>query len=118
MVRKSEFGIKLILKLFPFSVILVLLYVSVLVLHIYRAHRKRLIRRLTEYVEHGTMGDLLLGGRELVATIWDAHAWLWHGYELWGLENLPAEVSCGWWTAGHVTTSASKSSIRSKSEGS
>ena len=72
-----------------FSVILVLIYFSVLVLHIYRAHRKRLIRRLTEYVEHGTMGDLLLGGREIVATIWDAHAWLWHGYELWGLENIP-----------------------------
>ena len=52
------------------SVILALIYVSVLVLHIYRAHRKRLIRRLTEYVEHGTMGDLLLGGRELVATLW------------------------------------------------
>jgi len=75
-------------------VILALIYVSVLVLHIYRAHRKRLIRRLTEYVEHGTMGDLLLGGRELVATIWDAHAWLWHGYELWGLENLPQEGGC------------------------
>ena len=66
--------------------ILLLIYVSSLVLHIYKAHRKRLIRRLQEYVEQG---DLLLGGREIVATIWDAHAWLWHGYELWGLENIP-----------------------------
>ena len=26
-----------------------------------------------------------------VATLWDAHAWLWHGYELRGLEHLPTE---------------------------
>ena len=24
-------------------------------------------------------GDLWAGGREIVATVWDAHAWLWHG---------------------------------------
>jgi len=72
-------------------VILILLYVSSLILHIYKAHRKRLIRRLTGYVEQG---DLLLGGREIVATIWDSHAWLWHGYELWGTENIPIEGGC------------------------
>ena len=27
-------------------------------------------------------GDFWLGGREIVATLWDAHAWLWHGYEV------------------------------------
>ena len=74
-----------------FSVILLLIYVSSLVLHIYKAHRKRLIRRLTEAVEHG---DLLLGGREIVATIWESHAWLWHGYELRGLENIPPDGGC------------------------
>ena len=84
--------------------IVVLLYVSALVLHIYVAHRRRLYRRLAQLVEDPSMAELLLGGREIVATLWDAHAWLWHGYELWGLENLPTEVSCGWWTAGHVTT--------------
>ena len=73
------------------SVILFLIYFSSLVLHIYKAHRKRLIRRLTECVE---TGDLLLGGREIVATIWDSHAWFWHGYELYGLENLPPEGGC------------------------
>ena len=83
-----------------------LIYVSALVLHIYKAHRKRLYRRLALLVEEGnpSLAELLLGGREIVATLWDAHAWLWHGYELWGLENLPTEVSCGWWTVGHVTT--------------
>jgi len=72
-------------------VILFLIYFSSLVLHIYKAHRKRLIRRLTEAVEQG---DLLLGGREIVATIWESHAWLWHGYDLQGLENLPTEGGC------------------------
>eukprot|EP00092_Neocalanus_flemingeri_P071266 GFUD01087582.1.p1 GENE.GFUD01087582.1~~GFUD01087582.1.p1 ORF type:complete len:370 (+),score=92.61 GFUD01087582.1:112-1221(+) len=69
-------------------IILLLIYVSSLILYIYKAHRKRLIRRLATYVEQG---DFWLGGREIVATLWDAHAWLWHGYELWGLENLPTE---------------------------
>ena len=27
-------------------------------------------------------GDLWTAGREIVATLWDAHAWLWHGYEV------------------------------------
>ena len=67
-------------------VILLLIYISALVLYIYKVHRRRLIRRLTEYAEQG---DLMRGGREIVATIWDSHAWLWHGYELKGLENLP-----------------------------
>ena len=42
-----------------FSIILLLIYISSLYLYIYKAHRKRLIRRLTEYVEQG---DFWLGG--------------------------------------------------------
>ena len=74
--------------------ILVLIYVSALVLHIYKAHRKRLYRRLALLVEDGnpSLADLLLGGREIVATLWVSHARLWHGYELSGLDNLPTEV--------------------------
>ena len=45
---------------FYFSVILLLIYISSLYLYIYKAHRKRLIRRLTEYVEQG---DFWLGGQ-------------------------------------------------------
>jgi len=70
------------------AIILILIYFSSLCLYIYRAHRQRLIRRFAAYVEQG---DFWKAGRETVATIWDAHAWLWHGYELWGLENLPLE---------------------------
>lgn len=27
--------------------------------------------------------------RTFIALIWDGHAWLWHGYDVVGLENLP-----------------------------
>ena len=40
-------------------IILLLIYISSLNLYIYKAHRKRLVRRLTEYVEQG---DFWLGG--------------------------------------------------------
>ena len=72
-----------------------LIYVSALVLHIYKAHRKRLYRRLALLVEEGnpSLAELLLGGREIVATLWVSHARLWHGYELSGLDNIPTEVS-------------------------
>jgi len=74
--------------------IVVLLYVSALVLHIYVAHRRRLYRRLAQLVEDPSMAELLLGGREIVATLWVSHARLWHGYELSGLDNLPTEGGC------------------------
>jgi len=72
-------------------VLLTLIYVSSLSLYIYRAHRKRLIRKVASYVEQGEISSDLFwsAGREAVATLWDAHAWLWHGYELRGLEHLP-----------------------------
>jgi len=73
--------------------ILILIYVSSLSLYIYRAHRKRLIRKVTSAVEQGEISADLFwaAGRETVATLWDAHAWLWHGYELKGLEHLPTD---------------------------
>ena len=82
-----------IVDIFNARLIVVLLYVSALVLHIYVAHRRRLYRRLAQLVEDPSMAELLLGGREIVATIWVSHARLWHGYELSGLDNIPTEVS-------------------------
>jgi len=74
-------------------IILILIYVSSLSLYIYQAHRKRLIRKVTSVVEQGEISADLFwaAGREIVATLWDAHAWLWHGYELKGLEHLPTD---------------------------
>lgn len=70
------------------SLIVIFIYTSAIILYIYRAHRNRLVNRLQDYVEQG---DFWTAGREIVATLWDAHAWLWHGYELKGLENLPVD---------------------------
>ena len=52
------------------------------------------IRKVGGWVEQGEISfDLFwAAGREAVATLWDAHAWLWHGYELRGLEHLPTQV--------------------------
>lgn len=74
-------------------ILLTLIYVSSLSLYIYQAHRKRLIRKVGGWVEQGEISfDLFwAAGREAVATLWDAHAWLWHGYELRGLEHLPTQ---------------------------
>jgi 1-acyl-sn-glycerol-3-phosphate acyltransferase len=40
-------------------------------------------------------GDFWEAGRQIVSTFWDAHAWLWHGYEIHGLENLPEDRTRG-----------------------
>lgn len=29
--------------------------------------------------------------RKCIAAVWDAHSWIYHGYEVIGMENLPAE---------------------------
>lgn len=35
--------------------------------------------------------DFWIAGRKIVSAIWDAHARLYHGYEVVGLENLPTD---------------------------
>lgn len=75
------------------SLILLFIYLTALVLYIYRAHRQRLLRRLQQTVFEDR--DFWEAGRQIVSTFWDAHAWLWHGYEIRGLENLPVEEGRG-----------------------
>lgn len=31
--------------------------------------------------------------RKCIAAVWDAHSWIYHGYEVIGLDNLPTEGS-------------------------
>ncbi|KAF4803218.1 Transmembrane protein [Turdus rufiventris] len=62
------------------GVIVILFYVSILWLHIYK--RKNEIK---EAYSH----DVWIGAREMLATIWDGHGRIWHGYELHGVENIP-----------------------------
>jgi len=63
------------------AIILILLYLSALFLHIYKWHR----HRIREAYEH----DFWEGARKTLAALWDAQGWLWHGYEVVGLENIP-----------------------------
>ncbi|XP_023247063.1 transmembrane protein 68 isoform X2 [Copidosoma floridanum] len=62
-------------------VIVILLYITALILYVYRLHRHRLRNA------YGT--DWRNASRSVVAAVWDAHGWIWHGYEVVGIENIP-----------------------------
>lgn len=66
-------------------VIVMLLYITALILYIYKLHGARL-RNLP-----GT--DWRTAARNVVAVIWDAHGWIWYGYEVLGMENIPKDES-------------------------
>ncbi|KAL5276766.1 TMEM68.2 family protein [Megaselia abdita] len=68
--------------LLPF-VFVALIYISFIVLFIYKNYRQVILRSVT------TDRNFWEFGRKLVAAIWDAHARLYHGYEVVGMENLP-----------------------------
>lgn len=59
---------------------------SACIVHFYR-HRNS----LKEIVESLDKGDLWDGARRAIAVMWDAHGWVWHGYEVEGFENIPDE---------------------------
>uniref|UniRef100_A0A1B6J306 Phospholipid/glycerol acyltransferase domain-containing protein n=1 Tax=Homalodisca liturata TaxID=320908 RepID=A0A1B6J306_9HEMI len=62
-------------------VIGLLLYSNAVILYIYKLHRYRL--------RDAFETDIYDGARKLIAAIWDAHGYIWHGYEVKGLENIP-----------------------------
>ncbi|KAL7984303.1 hypothetical protein Chor_002873 [Crotalus horridus] len=61
-------------------VFLLLLYISAIIVHIYK--------RRTD-IKEGHLNDFWDGARQMLATIWYAHARIWNGYEVHGLEKLP-----------------------------
>lgn len=65
----------------PF-VIMLLLYLSVLFLHVYK---------LENELQEAYSNDWRDRARKTLATLWDRHATIWHGYEVHGLENVPDE---------------------------
>lgn len=71
----------LILLILPYFTIF-LLYLTIIFLHIYK--RKNVLR---EAYSH----NLWDGARKTVATLWDGHAAVWHGYEVHGMEKIPEE---------------------------
>lgn len=70
----------LVTFLLPLMIVL-LLYLTSLILYIYKLHRVRLRNA------YGTAWRD--AARYTVAAIWDAHGWIWHGYEIRDLENIP-----------------------------
>ena len=62
-------------------VIVALLYVTALILYVYKLHRVRLRNA------YGT--DWRNAARNVVGAVWDAHGWIWYGYEVVGMENIP-----------------------------
>lgn len=75
----------LITFLLPLT-LLVLIYLSAIFCHIYY-HRYRLCT-IKEAVHKG---DYWHGARQIIAMFWDAHGWIYHGYEVRGLHNIPDE---------------------------
>ncbi|XP_028833116.1 DGAT1/2-independent enzyme synthesizing storage lipids [Denticeps clupeoides] len=65
----------------PFLIV-VLLYLSILFLHVYK-HKNQL--------REAYSNNLWDGARKTLATLWDGHGAIWHGYEIHGLEKIPAE---------------------------
>ncbi|XP_050671515.1 transmembrane protein 68 isoform X2 [Leptidea sinapis] len=63
------------------AVIIVLIYLSSIIFHLYRLYRLRVVG--------GVHGDWRHAARLAVCALWDAHGWLWHGYDICGLENIP-----------------------------
>ncbi|XP_022092396.1 transmembrane protein 68-like [Acanthaster planci] len=64
-------------------VILVMIYGSVLFLHIYKARH----RLADAYYSSGTWD----WARMVLATFWEGQGNIWHGYDIVGLENIPQE---------------------------
>uniref|UniRef100_A0A6I8P9F3 Transmembrane protein 68 n=1 Tax=Ornithorhynchus anatinus TaxID=9258 RepID=A0A6I8P9F3_ORNAN len=71
----------LIILILPYFTIF-LLYLTIIFLHIYKRKNE-----LKEAYAH----NLWDGARKTVATAWDGHAAIWHGYEVHGLEKIPQE---------------------------
>nr|XP_049701926.1 transmembrane protein 68 isoform X1 [Helicoverpa armigera] len=63
------------------AVIIVLIYISVIIFHLYRLYRMKVV--------DGVQPDWKHAARLAVCALWDAHGWLWHGYDIQGLENIP-----------------------------
>lgn len=70
------------------TLIIILLYTSACIVHLYKLR------------QHFRVDDLLAPNvdfkeraRAAVALLWECHGWIWHGYEVVGLENIPAKGS-------------------------
>ncbi|XP_025953403.1 DGAT1/2-independent enzyme synthesizing storage lipids-like isoform X2 [Dromaius novaehollandiae] len=62
------------------GVILLFIYISIIFVHIYKRKNE---------LKEAYSNDFWDGAKQMLATLWDGHARIWHGYELHGIENIP-----------------------------
>lgn len=65
------------------GIVVFLLYFNSLFLYVYKWHRRYILQAVT------TDRDFWIVARKVISAVWDAHARLYHGYEVHGLEHLP-----------------------------
>lgn len=66
------------------TLIILLLYLSASIVHIYRLRHYFTVNDLL-----APNVDFRIKARAAIALLWECHGWIWHGYEVVGLENLP-----------------------------
>ncbi|XP_055313631.1 transmembrane protein 68 [Sitodiplosis mosellana] len=67
-------------------VFVLLIYLSSCFLYIYKLHRRVIYQAVSsDDINYWNVA------RKCVAAVWDAHAWIYHGYEVTGMEYLPKE---------------------------
>lgn len=67
------------------TLIIILLYINASIVHIYRLQQKLRVDDLL-----APNRDFREKARAAIALLWECHGWIWHGYEVIGLENIPA----------------------------
>lgn len=65
-------------------IFVLLIYFSSLSLYIFRLHKSVILQAYNS--QDFSYWNV---ARKFIAAVWDGHAWLYHGYEVHGLENLP-----------------------------
>ncbi|XP_072267295.1 DGAT1/2-independent enzyme synthesizing storage lipids isoform X2 [Pyxicephalus adspersus] len=69
----------IIVFILPFLIV-IFLYLSILFLHVYKRKNE---------LKEAYSNSIWDGARKTLATLWDGHAAIWHGYEIYGLEKIP-----------------------------
>lgn len=70
------------------TLIIILLYISACIVHIYRIRQHFSVNDLLS-----SDADFRIKARAAIALMWECHGWIWHGYEVSGFENIPRDGS-------------------------
>uniref|UniRef100_A0A8D8C6K5 Transmembrane protein 68 n=2 Tax=Culex pipiens TaxID=7175 RepID=A0A8D8C6K5_CULPI len=66
------------------SLFVLLIYFSISICYVFKLHRRFILQVYNDGDFNGW--DV---ARTILSVLWDAHGWIFHGYEVCGLENLP-----------------------------